>query len=158
MHTKDRSQVNKLLWLINYRYYLPNLNKSLPATLTIRQGRITTSPQVSVELIPVVGIATVELGGSAASRPTYYFDCITDLNNGSGIRWTRMSIQLRFDVESIPDGSLGKRLNVGGLDFPDLDIYTCSDQYSDDVASINITACEYWYMFNDITSFSIDLH
>ena len=104
---------------------------------------MVTSPQVSVELIPVVGIATVELGGSAASRPTYYFECITNKNNGSGIRWTKMSTQLRFDVEDIPDGSPGKRLNVEGIDYPDLDIYTCSDERSDDVTSVNITACEY---------------
>ena len=110
--------------------------------LTIRQFRVITSPQVGVDVIPVIGIATVELGGSAASRPTYYFECITNKNNGSGIRWTRMSAQLRFDVEDIPDGSPGKRLNVGGIDYPDLDIYTCSDEHSDDVTSVNITACE----------------
>ena len=108
------------------------------------QGRITTSPQASVELIPVVGIATVELGGSLASRPTYFFECITTRNNGSGIVWDRLSTTNRFSVRDIPrNGSSGKRLDAGGIDYPDLDIYICSDQYSDDVASVNITACKY---------------
>ena len=96
-----------------------------------------------VDVFPVVGIATVELGGTPASRPTYFFECITNLNNGSGVRWTRMTTQNRFEEEDIPDGSPGKRLSAGGIDYPDLDIYTCSDQYSDDVISINITACKY---------------
>ena len=116
-----------------------------PATLTIRQGRITNgSGQVSVELIDVVGIASVELGGNPASRPTYFFECTTNLpmNNGSGIRWTRMTTQHRFEVEDIPDGSHGKRLNVGGINYPDLDVYICSDSTSSDVVSVNITGCK----------------
>ena len=116
---------------------------TLAASLTIRQVRIITSPQASFELIPVVGIATVELGESLASRPTYYFDCITTRNNGSGIMWDRLSTTNRFEVVRNPDGSTGKRLNAGGIDYPDLDIYICSDQYSNDVATVNITACKY---------------
>ena len=91
---------------------------------------------------PIVGIATVELGGDPASRPTCYFDCITDQNNGSGLTWTRLSTQHDFVVEAIPDGRSGIRLNAGGIDYPDLDIYTCSDWYSSDTASMNITAYE----------------
>ena len=90
----------------------------------------------------VIGIATVELGGDPAGRPTYFFDCITNSNNGSGIRWTRMTAQHRFPVIDIPDGFRGKRLDATGMDYPDLDIYTCSDRFSNDVASVNITACE----------------
>ena len=106
------------------------------------QGRIVTSGQADVRVFPVVGIATVELGGNDASRPTYFFECITTRNNGSGITWTRLSAQNPFEVVDIPSGSAGKRLEAGRIDYPDLDIYTCSDQYSNDVASINITACE----------------
>ena len=112
------------------------------ATLTIWQGRIVNSPQVSVQVTQIVGIATVELGGNPASRPTYYFDCISDQNNGSGLSWTRLSAQHDFVFEAIPDGRPGIRLGVGNIDYPDLDIYTCSDRYSSDTVSVNITACE----------------
>ena len=116
------------------------------AALVIRQGRITThNGQVSVKTIPVVGIATVELGGNPASRPTYYFECITNLgmNDGSGIRWTRMGIPHRFDVVDIPGGnSPGKRMDVGGIDYTDLGVYICSDAASNDAVSVNITGCK----------------
>ena len=112
------------------------------AILTIRQGRIVPGEPTYTSTTSIIGIATVELGGNAASQPVYYFDCITNLNNGSGIRWSRMSTPHRFHVMDIPGGSPGKRLDVAGINFPDLDVYTCSDQYSDDVASVNITACE----------------
>ena len=115
----------------------------------IRQGRITknsTSGPVKVEIIPVVGIATVELGGNPASRPTYFFDCITDvhMNNGSGIGWTRMGMdQHLFDVGDIPGGNAtGRRMNVGGIGYADLGVYICSDSASDDSVSVNITGCK----------------
>ena len=114
------------------------------ATLVIRQGRITNeSGEVRVEMIPIVGIATIELGGSPSSRPTYYFECITNLNNGSGIRWTRMGTQHRFHVENIPNHSPGKRLNVRGIGYADLGVYICSDSASNDVISVNITGCKF---------------
>ena len=53
-----------------------------------------------------------------------------------------MSAQRRFPVIDIPGGSPGKRLDATGMDYPDLDVYTCSDRFSNDVASVNITACE----------------
>ena len=104
------------------------------------QGRIVTSGQADIRVFPVVGIATVEFGGHPASQPVYFFECITTRNNGSGITWTRLSAQNPFEVVDIPSGSAGKRLHVGAIDFPDLDVYTCSDKLSDDFASINITA------------------
>ena len=114
------------------------------AALSIRQGRIVPGTPVNVANFSVVGIATVELGGNPASRPTYFFDCITTRNNGSGIMWERMSTEHRFQVGDIPGDQLaGKRLNAGGIDYPDLDIYICSDRYSDDVISVNITACKF---------------
>ena len=109
------------------------------AILTITQGRRVG---IDVRLIPIVGVATVELGGDAANRPSYYFDCTTDRNNGSGLVWTKMNTQNRFEVIPIPTGGSGKRLNAGGIDYRDLDVYTCSDQYSDDTVSVNITGCE----------------
>ncbi len=112
------------------------------AALSLSQGRITFSTPVDVEIVPVVGIATVELGGDPASQPTYFFDCVTTRNNGSGIRWERLSASNSFDVGDIPDGSAGKRLNARRIDYPDLDIYICSDRFSDDNISVNITACK----------------
>ena len=123
------------------------------ATLKIRQGRIVdTNDQADVRVFPVVGIATVELGGNEASRPTYFFECITQdrsmSNNGSGITWTRMhSIMgtthpVRFEVVNIPDGSPGKRLDLGGIGYTDLGVYVCSDSASNDAVSVNITGCK----------------
>ena len=115
-------------------------NTCFAALLAITQGRTASDGRQSD--ISVVGIATVELGGSLANQPTYYFDCITNMNNGSGIRWSRMSTHHRFQVVSIPGGLPGKRLDVVGITYSDLDIYTCSDRYTNDVVSVNITACE----------------
>ena len=108
------------------------------AILTLRQSQTPSGGATSTTT--VVGIATVELGGD--SQTTYYFDCITNSNNGSGIRWDRMSTVNRFRVIDIPDGSPGKRLDTADINYPDLDTYICSDRYSNDVASVNITACE----------------
>lgn len=110
------------------------------AILTLRQSR--TPPGGATSTTTVIGIATVELGGLSTSQPTYYFDCITNSNNGSGIRWDRTSTLNRFQVIDIPDGSPGKRLDTADINYPDLDIYICSDRYSNDVASVNITASE----------------
>ena len=112
----------------------------------IRQGRITTSGlwPVKVEVFPVVGIATVELGGD--DSPTYFFDCITDvpMNNGSGITWTRMAVDShRFDISDIPGGNVtGRRMNAGGITYGDLGVYICSDSANDDSVSVNITGCK----------------
>ena len=115
----------------------------LAASLNITQGRIIYTP-LHVELIPVVGIATVELGGSHTNRPNFYFDCTTDLNNGSGITWSRMSGDIRFELSATTNGPPGMRMSLDRIDeFPDFDVYTCSDLYSDDVVSINITARKY---------------
>ena len=112
------------------------------AVLTLTQGRIVSTPTFDLERFNIVGIATVELGGNAASRPTYYFDCVTNLNNGSGITWTRMSTQNTFEIEPIPAGSPGKRLDATDIDYMHLDVYTCLDQYSGESVSMNITGCE----------------
>ena len=113
------------------------------AALTITQGRIINNHgHIEVDVYSVVGIATVELSGDPASRPTYYFDCKTTRNNASGLMWTKMNNQTRFEVQVIPDGSPGKRLNASGIGYHDLDKYVCSDTTSNDVASINITGRE----------------
>ena len=111
------------------------------AALNITQGRLISTPMTDVDTYPVVGIATVELGGD--QQITYYFDCVTDLNNGSGIRWARRNDQNRFVFDSIPDESPGKRLRASGIGHSDLDVYICSDEFSGDHSSINITDGEF---------------
>ena len=92
-----------------------------------------------MQIVRVVGIATVELNAGI----TYYFDCITDRNNGSGLVWVRQNSHHRFEVESIPNGSPGKRLWMVNVEFRDLDVYICSDgYYIEDVMFINITGGE----------------
>ena len=113
----------------------------LIAGLVIRQGRVINTPQASIEIFPIIGIATVELGGDI--QIVNFFDCITDLNNGSDLMWTRRTTQHRFDVGPIPDGSSGRRLRAAGINYSDLDVYTCSDRYSNDFSSINITNGEF---------------
>lgn len=108
--------------------------------LTLLQGRILGS---DIDILSVVGIATVEISGGDHERPTYYLDCISNQNNGTGLRWTRQSVQHRFEVEMILSGTPGIRMLLGGINSGDLDIYTCSDLYSGDIASVNITSCEY---------------
>ena len=91
----------------------------------------------------MVGLATIELSGDAASQPTYFFDCVTDRNNGSGLRWTRSSFPHFFRVGAIPGNRSGIRMYVGGIHYTDLDIYVCSDHYSDDIVRLNITDGEF---------------
>ena len=89
----------------------------------------------------MVGLATVELDTDL--QLVYYFDCVTDLNNGTGLIWARMGGQLRFEVELIPGGTPGKRLEVERISNSDLGVYVCSDRYSSDVVSVNVTGCKY---------------
>ena len=109
------------------------------AILTIEQGRLTNGIS-RVKIVRVVGIATVELNADV----TYYFDCITDQNNGSGLVWARRNSHHRFEVDFIPNGSPGKRLWMVNVEYRDLDVYICSDGYHsiDDVTFINITGGE----------------
>ena len=114
------------------------------AALHIIQGRIINTPQASVEMFPVVGIATVAID----NQITNYFDCVTDLtsNNGSGIRWAVHDRQ-RFSVHPITEvsGLPGKRLNLPGITIADLGMYTCWDSYSGDVTNITITDGEFFH-------------
>jgi hypothetical protein len=54
-----------------------------------------------------------------------------------------MSAPNRFRIIDIPDGSPGKRMDTVDINYPDLDTYICSDRFSNDVASVNITACKF---------------
>ena len=105
--------------------------------LTLIQGRILGSSEL--DILPVVGIATVEIIGLPHERPTYYFDCISNQNNGSGLRWTRLNGPQRFRVDTIHSGLPGIRMSSGGIGSSDLGVYRCTDDYSNDAASLNIT-------------------
>ena len=94
-------------------------------------------PLIAIKLQKVICLATIEF--DSASQPSYFFDCVTDRNNGSGLRWTRLSSPHSFTVNAIPDNVPGIRMDVGGIDYPDLDVYICSDRYSDDVVKLNVT-------------------
>ena len=95
---------------------------------------------VDIETYEVVGLASVEL--ESEMRPTYFFDCNTTENNGTGITWTRQSGELHFRVEAIPSRTNGKRLTASGIAANDLGTYICLDTYSNTRVSINITQGE----------------
>ena len=92
---------------------------------------------VEVKMFPVQGLATVEL---VAGGPTYYLDCNTSRNDGSGILWRRIDGHNRFIVSDI-DSTASKRLNLVRLNESDLGLYECLDNQSSagDRAIVNIT-------------------
>ena len=100
------------------------------------QGRIFGSP-VQVEVFPVEGLATVEL---VTNRPTYYLDCNTSRNDGSGISWRKINGSNRFSVSDI-FSTASKRLSLSRITESDLGLYECFDTQSDagDRAIVNIT-------------------
>ena len=100
------------------------------------QGRIFGSP-VQVEVFPIEGLATVEL---FTNEQTYYLDCNTSRNDGSGILWRRIDGSNRFSV-SDTFGTASKRLSLSRITESDLGLYECFDNQSDvgDRAIVNIT-------------------
>ena len=104
-------------------------------------GRIFGLP-VDVEVFPVQGLATVEL---ATNEPTYYLDCNTSRNDGSGIMWQKVDGQNRFSVSDVAS-SASKRLSLARLTESDLGLYECFDSQSGagDRAIVNITTGNYF--------------
>jgi len=87
----------------------------------------------------VAGVATVELGG--ANPPTYYFDCNSTVNDGSGITWSRLGgAQIRFSIDNIANG---KRLDASSFRYEDLGEYSCRDQRTNNELILNITDSKY---------------
>ena len=83
----------------------------------------------------VAGVSTVELGGT--NPPTYYFDCNSTVNDGSGITWSRLGgAQIRFSISEIDNG---KRMDVGVFRYEDLGEYSCRDQRTNNELILNIT-------------------
>ena len=110
----------------------------------IYQGRISViNTQFNVDIYEVIGLASIELeAGSSNARPTYFFDCSTTLNNGSGIMWLYNGDAPRFGVAAIPTSTNGKRLSASGITESDLGLYNCVDTYTNTNVSINITQGE----------------
>ena len=108
------------------------------------QGRISAPPQstVTVAVFPVQALATVEF----ITTVTYYLDCNTSRNDGSGIMWTRVGGENPFQVTAIANDN-GQRLNVVHLSESSLGLYECFDTISEDRASINITTGELFHLF-----------
>ena len=105
--------------------------------LRTSQGRILG---IDLQVLEVEGVATVEINGSDALRPTYYFDCTTTLNNGNALTWTYQGGVNRFEVEGIPGREQeGVRMAAGGISANDLGVYTCLDTSTNINVSITIT-------------------
>ena len=118
-----------------------NSNSHIHADIQrIYQSRISlVDGQIVVQTYEVVGLASVEL--NLQPPPTYFFDCNTTANNGTGITWPGPLPPL-FRVESIPTSTNGKRLSVAGITSEDLGVYTCLDSYTNTTTSVNITMGE----------------
>ena len=97
---------------------------------------------MEVAVFPVQGLATVEL---VTNGPTYYLDCNTSRNDGSGIVWRRIGDHNRFSISDIVS-SASKRLNLLRLGESDLGLYECLDNRSSagDRAIVNITTGKYF--------------
>ena len=100
------------------------------------QGRIFGSP-TQVEVFPVEGLVTIEL---VTNEPTYYLDCNTSRNDGSGILWRRIDGRNPFSVSDIVH-TASKRLRLARITESDLGLYECFDNQSGagDRAIVNIT-------------------
>ena len=65
------------------------------------------------------------------------FDCNTTLNNGSGVRWTRVDgSHLGLTVRSLTNG---KRLDAGVPMYQNLGNYSCWDEGTDERLTLVIT-------------------
>ena len=101
--------------------------------LQIYQARIASD--LRTEVWKVEGVATVEIEGG--SPPRYVFDCNTTLNNGSGVRWTRLDeSHLGLTVRPLTNG---KRLDAGMLVHQNLGNYSCWDERTGERLTLLIT-------------------
>ncbi len=81
------------------------------------------------------GVATVAIGGIGSDVPDFFFDCNNTNNNGSGIQWSRVG---GLEISTVPATS-GLSLQLENVDYPDLDVYICTDTYSGESLELNIT-------------------
>ena len=66
------------------------------------------------------------------------FDCNTTLNNGSGVRWTRLDGS-HLNGLVVRPLSNGERLDASGLSYQDLGNYSCWDERTNDQLILRIT-------------------
>ena len=112
-----------------------SLTPHTSAQLQIYQARITTNPS-RTEIWKVEGVATVEPGG--LHPPSYVFDCNTTLNNGSGIRWSRLDGSHLNGLVVRPLIN-GERLDAERILYQHLGNYSCWDTRTNDQLILRIT-------------------
>ena len=81
----------------------------------------------------------------------YVFDCNTTLNNGSGVRWTRLDGSNGLRVRPLTNG---KRLDAEGLSYQHLGNYLCWDERTDEQLVLRITDSKNNDIFSDSFSAS----
>ena len=101
------------------------------------QGRISViNFQTDVKVFQVQGLATIKFG--EGPDVTYYLDCITSRNDGSGIEWLGIDSDSTIQVAKAPSGN-GKRLDLSGIRESEVGRYECFDTATGDRAYVNIT-------------------
>ena len=81
----------------------------------------------------------------------YVFDCNTTLNNGSGVRWTRLDGSNGLRERPLING---KRLDAEGLSYQHLGNYLCWDERTDERLILSITDRKNTDIFSDSFSAS----
>ena len=129
----------------SHLFPLHSLTPRTSAQLQIYQGRIPTNPQ-NTEYWKVEGVATVELGGDYP--PSYVFDCNTTLNNGSGVRWSRLDGSHLNGLVVRPFRN-GMRLDASGISYQHLGNYSCWDAMTNEQLILRITDSKNTDIFSD---------
>ena len=114
---------------------LHSLTLHTSAQLQIYQARISTNPS-RTEIWKVEGVATVEIGGLHPAG--YVFDCNTTLNNGSGVRWSRLDGSHLNGLVVRPLIN-GERLDAERISYMHLGNYSCWDERTNDQLILRIT-------------------
>ena len=105
----------------------------LSAELSISRGRVSSSGATIEE---VEGVVALALGVRGVNQ---FLDCTGTHFNGSNLEWRRENGILTFPTQT---RSISKRLDLSNAQYSDEGIYTCSDSFTNDSISINITGGE----------------
>ncbi len=76
----------------------------------------------------------MSIGGE--NLPDFVFDCNNTNNNGLGIQWSR---QVGSKIFTQRGTYTGQRILLENIEHDDLDVYTCTDTFTGNSLSINIT-------------------